>query len=67
MSNKALALETWAGRRYYPCEVLSQTRSKYRIKLLAKDGAMLPGKRRAVYGQIVTVLKRARNFWEFSF
>ena len=59
MSNKALALETWAGRRYYPCEVLSQTRTKYRVKLLAKDGVMLPGKRHAVYGQIVTVPKRA--------
>ncbi len=59
MSNKALALETWAGRRYYPCEILSQTRTKYRVKLLAKDAVMLPGKRRAVYGQIVTVPKRA--------
>jgi hypothetical protein len=59
MSNKALALETWAGRRYFPCEVLSQTRSKYRIKLFAKDGVMLPGKRRTVYGQIVIVPKQA--------
>ena len=59
MSNKALALETWADRRYYPCDVLGQTRSKYLIKLLAKDGVMLPGKRRTVYGQIVIVPKQA--------
>ena len=58
MSNKALALETWAGRRYYPCEILSQTPTKYRVKLLAKDGVTLPGKRYAGYGQIVTVPKR---------
>ena len=59
MSNKVLALETWAGRRYYPCEVLSQTRTKSRSKLLAKDGVMLPGKRYAVYGQVVSVPKHA--------
>jgi hypothetical protein len=59
MSNKRLALETWTGRRYYPCEVLGQTRSKYRIKLFAKDGVMLLGKHRTVYGQIVTVPKQA--------
>jgi hypothetical protein len=33
--------------------------TKYRVKPLAKDAVMLPGKRRAVYGQIVTVPKRA--------
>jgi hypothetical protein len=50
---------SWAGRRYYPCEVLSETPTKYRIRLLAKDGVLLPGKRYAAYGQVVTVPKRA--------
>jgi hypothetical protein len=33
--------------------------TKYRAKLLAKDGVMLPGKRYATYGQVITVPKRA--------
>jgi hypothetical protein len=59
VSNKALALESWAGRSYYPCEVLGETPTKYRIKLLAKDGVMLPGKCYAACGQVVTVPKHA--------
>ena len=60
MSNKALALETLGWQALLPLRgPPAKLGTKYRIKLLAKDGVMLPGKRRTVYGQIVIVPKHA--------
>ena len=59
MTNKAIALETWAGRRCYPCQILAETPNKFRGKILAVDGVTLPRRRHVAYGQIVSVPKHA--------
>jgi hypothetical protein len=60
MSNKALALGNLGWPALLPPrDPPAKLGTKYRAKLLAKDGVMLPGKHYAAYGQIVTVPKRA--------
>jgi hypothetical protein len=60
MSNKALALGNLGWPALLPLRGPPGKREPNTAsKPLAKDAVMLPGKRRAVYGQIVTVPKRA--------
>jgi hypothetical protein len=56
---KAIALDTWAGRRYYAVEVVGETPKKARVRILVPDGVMLPGGRYARYGEVVLVPKYA--------
>lgn len=56
---KAIVLDTWAGRRYYPVEVVGETPKKARIKILAQGGVMLPGRRYLNYGEEALVPKHA--------
>jgi hypothetical protein len=59
MTNKAIALEKHGPAGAATCQVLGETPNNFRVKLLAKDGVKLPGKRYAGYGQIVSVPRRA--------
>jgi hypothetical protein len=56
---KAIALDTWAGRRYYPVEIVGETPKRVRVRILATDGVMLPGGRYARCGEVVLVPKHA--------
>lgn len=56
---KAIALETWAGRRYCQCEVVGETPSRYRVMVLATDGVQLPGGQHYAWGQVASVPKHA--------
>ena len=56
---KCIALDTWAGRRYYAVEVVGETPKKARIRVLAPGGVMLPNRRHVQYGEIVLVPKHA--------
>ncbi len=56
---KAIALDTWAGRRYHPVEVLGVTPKKLWVRILAPDGALLPGRRFARCGDQVLIPKHA--------
>lgn len=58
-SLKAVTLGTWAGRRYYAVEVLSETPNKSRVRIMTPGGVMLPGKRYASCGDVVLVPKGA--------
>ena len=42
---KCIALDTWAGRRYYAVEVVGETPKKVRIRVLTPGGVMLPNRR----------------------
>lgn len=54
-----LALNSWAGRRLHPVEVLGETATRARVRIMAPDGVMLPGRRRVSYGDVVLVPKHA--------
>jgi hypothetical protein len=54
---KAIATDRWAGRVYYPCEIIGETKTRYRVRLL--QDALLPGRRRMKAGDIVLVPKHA--------
>ncbi|QHS09065.1 hypothetical protein [Sinimarinibacterium sp. NLF-5-8] len=56
---KCLALETWAGRRYYAVEVVGETPKKTRIRVLTPGGVMLPKGRYVPHGEIALVPKHA--------
>ncbi len=56
---KCIALDTWAGRRYYAVEVIGETPKKTRIRVLAPDGITLPNRRYVAYGDEVLVPKHA--------
>lgn len=56
---KALVLDTFAGRRYYAVEVVSETPKKFRIRILTNGGVMLPGRRYVHCGDDVFVPKHA--------
>jgi hypothetical protein len=56
---KAIALETYAGRRYYPCKIFCETNKYYQVKILSEEGVQLPGRRYARSGAIVSVPKYA--------
>lgn len=56
---KSIALDTWAGRRYYAIEVIGETPKKARVRILAPGGVMLPGRRYVNCNEIVLVPKHA--------
>lgn len=56
---KAIALNTWAGRRYYPVEIVGETPKKLRVKVVNYGGVMLPGRRYVPSGEVVLVPKDA--------
>ena len=56
---KAVALNTWAGRRYYPVEVISETPSRFRVRSLYRTWFFLPGKRRVEPEDVFLVPKHA--------
>lgn len=56
---KSLVLDTWAGRRYYAVELVSETPKKARVRVLTLGGVMLPGRRYVNCGEIVLVPKHA--------
>lgn len=58
-STKCIALDTWAGRRYYAVEVVDETPKRARIRILTPGGVMLPGRRYVQCGEIVLVPKHA--------
>jgi hypothetical protein len=54
---KAIALNSWAGLLFYRCEVLGETKTRYRVRLL--EDTMLPGRRRRKTGDVVLIPKYA--------
>jgi hypothetical protein len=50
-----LVLDTWAGRREYPVEILGYTKKRVRVRVLAQNGVMLPGRRFVPFGAVVLV------------
>jgi hypothetical protein len=54
---KAIAVDGWQGRSYYPCEIVGETAKRYRVRVL-RD-ASLPGGRTAREGAVVLVPKHA--------
>ncbi len=52
-----LRLDGWAGRENVPVEVVGETRTKYRVRLL-RD-ANLPSRRQCKAGDVVAVPKYA--------
>jgi hypothetical protein len=54
-----LALDGWAGRRLIPVEVIGHTPKRVRVRILAEQGAMLPGRRWAAYGDVVLAPRHA--------
>lgn len=52
-----VALETWAGTRTHPVEIVGETKTRYRVKALAS--MTLPGKRFVAEGETVLVPKHA--------
>jgi len=55
---KAIVLNTWAGRRYYPVELIGETAKKFKVRILAPS-VMLPGRRYVQRGDVVLVPKYA--------
>lgn len=55
---KKLWLDSWAGRIGYPVEVLGETKTKYRVKVLCEK-IPLPKRRLAKCGEVVLVPKYA--------
>ena len=39
---KAIALETYAGRHYHPCEIVGETNKYYQVKILPREGYSSP-------------------------
>ena len=56
---KAIVLDTWAGRRYYPVDAISETPKKVRVRVMTPGGVMLPGRRYIQCGEEVLVPKHA--------
>ena len=54
---KVLVVDTFAGRRRIPVEVIGETRTKYRVRMGAD--ALIPAARRVKAGDIVLVPKYA--------
>lgn len=55
-----LALETWAGLRLRPIEVIGETPKRYRVRLL--EDTTLPSGRYRLAGEVVLVPKQAVRF-----
>jgi hypothetical protein len=58
-ATRFLALDTWAGRRYYTVEVVGETPKKARVRILTPGGVTLPGRRHFHYNEMVLVPKHA--------
>jgi hypothetical protein len=43
-SLKAIATNSWARRLHHPCEIIGETKIRYRVRML--EEALLPGGRR---------------------
>lgn len=56
---KAIALSTFAGRRYYPVEVVGETPARLLVKITSQGGVMLPGRRYVAEAEVVLVPKHA--------
>ena len=41
IDQRAIVLDTWAGRRYYAVEVIGETPKKVRVRILTQGGVML--------------------------
>lgn len=54
-----IALDGWAGRRYYHVEVVSETATRARVRVMEPAGIRLPGRRYVRCGEIALVPKRA--------
>lgn len=54
-----LALDDWAGRRYYRVEVVSETAKRARVRVMEPAGIRLPGRRYVGCGEIASVPKHA--------
>jgi hypothetical protein len=52
-----LRLDSWAGRRDIPCEILKETPHRFLVRL--REDCLLPGGRQAIKGQDVYVPKEA--------
>lgn len=57
ITNAHLYLEGWSGRTKVAVEILSETRTKYRVRL--NEAAVLPGYRSKQAGDVVLVPKTA--------
>lgn len=56
---KCIALDTWAGRRYYEVDVIGETPKKFRVRILTPGGVMLPNRRYIALGDVALVPKHA--------
>lgn len=56
---KCIALQTWAGSRYYAVVVVSETPTKTRVRVMTPGGVMLPNRRYVPCGEIALVPKHA--------
>jgi hypothetical protein len=54
---KTIVTQSWAGLRYYNCEIISETAKRFKVRLLCS--AWLPGNRRILNGAVVFVPKYA--------
>lgn len=54
-----IALETWAGRRYYRVEVVGETPKRIRVKVTHPGGVRFPGGRYVPQGKTTLVPKYA--------
>lgn len=52
-----LELDGWMGRTSHPVEVIGETPTRYRVRLL--EDTRLPGRRRGAKGDVVLVPKHA--------
>lgn len=60
---KCIALDTWAGRRYYAVEVVGETPKKARIRVLTPGGVMLPNLTRSSRATTTGILKDFVELW----
>ncbi len=67
MSGKCIAIDSWAGRRYYPVSIVGETPKRFRVRVLADGGIPLPSRRYAAHGEIIAVPKYAvRDIPEYA-
>jgi hypothetical protein len=59
-----LCLDTWAGRREYPVDIVRETPKRYKVRLNGNE--VLPGNRVPCKGDEVYVPKYAIKFQETS-
>lgn len=59
MTRAILKIDSWAGRRQYAIEIVGETRTRYRVRVLEQPGIMLPGRRWKAYGETALVPRHA--------